>query len=456
MEWDWARRADGAISERCSDDNIPTEPENAQSDHGTGEHGNCISGLVSPTTGRQSVTREQSVQRNSKDWLKCVRETGRWFDPHYWRSEDYLNSGPFSLDELNAVFVALQRLFPPKVTKSIFKDRRSYLCRLIQDFSIARHSEFVALGFELAIVQPWDERELLNRLRREDQHHGARFELEVWSGCIVAGIDIKFEPFRGSKHNADFLVGVGDGLVVDAKYSRKAEWTKEAERIAEKVSGIQDDEVLFSDVRKTVNFTPKMKDLLRTSSGVRLLREKEDELHQRVREAILLTPTEELPIAHEIDDLLEVQLEEYNGDGAIGSFDVATPDPQLEAERLIKNCVAKGASQIPADRMGAVVLDIGRDVADEVAVAEVTRWLTNKDEEGGLYPNMIGAILIASRLVTGCPTSLLFVMPVWKTNCPVRYRDERFWERFEFGLNWRRLRHWRWFEEKGTSGASNE
>ncbi len=388
------------------------------------------------------------MERLSPEWFSHVEKTGRWQEPVYWRTEKYVQSAPYTVEELDAAFDWLARVYDEKRTKRAFKDRSSLFCQLICSQSYPRGNELVSLGLDLALVDP--SQSFVKSLRNPNGYHGAAFELECMAAFKVAGMEYEYEPFRrqGGK-NPDFLLPrIGGGLVVDAKFARRSPYSIQAEELARKITQQDAPPFALAGRELTIEFSNALQRLLASPGGMRKLRPRAAALAAQVKEAVRAADEVDERTVIDIDGLVTIRLGRRLADsGLVGTFSMAATDPEVEIDRQIKNNVMKGAAQIPEGRTGAVLLDIGEHTDPDVAHHSVSEWLNHPDEEGGQYAGMLGVVIVFAARLAGVPVRLLHAEPVWKQGVAQEIQDWKLWARFELGLNWKRIREWARLDE---------
>jgi hypothetical protein len=103
---------------------------------------------------------------------------------------------------------ALARVYPPEVCRELLL-KRWYgwiVYPLFQGHLPLDVVPRLQLGLDLDTVQPWDDTELLNRLRNREHYNGAAFELSVWANLIRAGYQVQRTPQGPKRKLPDFAV----------------------------------------------------------------------------------------------------------------------------------------------------------------------------------------------------------------------------------------------------------
>jgi hypothetical protein len=381
-----------------------------------------------------------------------VSETGEWSP--IWVPGDVVDS-PFDADEVEQVRGWLHRVYPPEVARRVFADREQPLQALLSDFMALSLSELFSLGLDGVLANPPSS--LIERLQVADGFIGARNELSVMAALRATGIPFEHEPL-GSEigvKNPDFrLPDLGDGLYLEVKHCGAGFNARDAARLAEFIH-CQDVFIEnWTDRWTTVGFTELGHRLLSNPSGVRELRRSAPALREKVRAALRRPQHDPDPFEVVIDNLVRVRLGERIDSGFGGHFDIAVPDPDLEADRIIKGHLEKGAAQLPADRAGVVMIDVDNSMNPSRVAQAVRAWLGHP-EHGALYEGLVGAILVWGYWPDEEPyVRFLKLCPIWKPAAPAVYRDRRFWDRLEVGMNWQRIHHWQWAYDRARREAS--
>ena len=381
-------------------------------------------------------------KRLSADWFPYVGKTGRLFESKYWRDPRYLEVSPWPKEELDKAFSALEKLYPPKDVIRIFSEDAPYLRKLLYDFVSPWFSVLVGLGFDLAVAQPWEYRELIHRLKKESQFDGARFELSVWAAFIRAGIGIIYEPFRkqGSV-NPDFKIRIGNGLILDVKHPQTSYDSQKEQELFEKIVGVGVTAFSTPSIPAKVELTEGFREKLRDDDGCRWLFENASRIQEAVREKkVQLSSSSSFPAVEIVEGLVKIEVMGPVGSSGASAYIGVKPDFVGEARRIVRGCLQSGASQIPSDHLGAILVKAEWNTTIEIVEKEVIRWF---DQEGEAYDNIIGAILIGwgSGIGSVVPERII---NVWRPQAPPSYKNADIWGRFCDGLNWRNLNVIEW------------
>jgi|SRR5581483_3610322 len=395
------------------------------------------------------------AERLSLEWLSEMRDTGRWAEPPYWRDPRYLAQSQFSLDELDRAFAATERVYPPEVAKRIFRAHGGRLYQTMIDVQIDWHSELVALGVDASLVEPWKYGRLLERLRQIDQYEGARFELAALAAFARAKIPVTYEGHVEGR--PDLSLDVGPGLLLELKAPQRNAIEKEEEQLWMHITltpyapRAGEPPMLHP---RDVRFTSDFEVALRFPATKSWIWQHRDELRNRVLAKIVeLGSGTNFPardtICQEIDGqtckLVDIVVNAPLGATGQYSSSGLTIDFWREASRIARGSLADGSSQIPADRLGAVMIHATNTAHLAVVAKEAQRWFV---EEGASYANVIGAIVVGFVLAPGMEP-LKWVVPVWRAGAPVEFTDAEIWTGFMVGLNWMPLRRRAWLERRG-------
>jgi hypothetical protein len=381
-----------------------------------------------------------------------VASTGDWGP--IWGPEDVANS-PFDLGELERVRSWLRGVYTPEVAKRVFRNREQPLQALLSDFLALSFSDLFSMGLDGIHADP--PKPLIERLRDPHQLIGARTELSAMAAFNVAGIPFEREPLGdriGCPSPDFFLPGIGDGLYLEAKHCGAGKNASDAARLAEWIT-CQDVYIENWIHRRTVvDFTEDGRSLMSNPPGVRVLRREAPELRAKARAALIRAKNDSGPFEVVIEDLVRVEVGERVESGFSGYFGVAVPDPDREADRIIKAHLEKGAAQLPGHSPGVVMIDVDSSMNPSRVGEAIRAWLTHP-EHGALYDGLIGAILVWGYWPDDDPfVRFLRLCPIWKPAAPAVYRDRRFWDRLEVGMNWQRIHHWQWAYDRARREAS--
>jgi hypothetical protein len=397
-------------------------------------------------------------QRLSKTWWREVQRTGHWFDPPFWRAPTYAEGSPWSVEELDEAFEVLtQCTYPVKAARRMLRDEPRLSHQLLMDFWAPHISELVSLGFDALHAEAWRHKKLLRRLQRDAQFEGARLELSLMAALSRAELPFQFEPLAaGEASNPDFeLMLDGTSLFIDAKCAQTSKWREEEQRW---INDLSHD--LFLEPPKPyplfrVDTTEEFEKLLRTEQGRSWLRKHMPEIRARLRitleelagaDTFPVRATLEFP---EVGTLVNVHVSGLMGSGGQSMMMGPAIDSERESIRVARNFLEKGASQLPPDRHGALIIDIGRDAGGEHVEQEVRRWFSG---EGATHPQLVGVLLIEPAYLGS--TFYEMVRPVWRENAPSEVQAENWSKRLEEGLNWKALCVAAWSEQRTAEARS--
>ncbi|WNG36409.1 hypothetical protein F0U61_24065 [Archangium violaceum] len=392
-------------------------------------------------------------QRLTQEWRRALQQTGHWFEPPWWRTPDYVDSSPWSLQELDAAFDVLTRhIYPQKVARRMFRDEPGLAQRLLLDFWAPHISELVALGFDARDAEAWNYSKLIQRLQRDEQFEGARFELSLMAAFHRTGMPFRFEPLAsGQSSNPDFeLMLDGTSLFIDAKCAQTGKWREEEESWFNTLSLD-----LFLDPPEShpmfrIDTTEKFAELQRSEEGRSWLRRNLPELKVRVRDMLeTLARADSFPVQGTVElpvgKLVNVYVSGLMGSGGQSMMTGPTIDAERESIRVAQNFLRKGASQLPRDRQGALIIDIGDDASAARVEQEVRSWFSG---DGAAYPQLVGVLLVVPALLGN--THCQMVCPVWRDTAPWEVQEESWRDRLETGLNWRPLCVAEWKEQRSS------
>jgi hypothetical protein len=376
--------------------------------------------------------------RGSQSWLDDVAVTGRWWLPEFWREPGYVASSPWSSERLESAFRALIKLYPENEAKAAFRwvvekdpvernrgmDRllwRLLACPMRPDLSA-----LLRLGFDAADIDIMRHSQLVQRLRADVPHElkSARFELRCLAAFRNAAIDVVYSPLTISGKNPDFQLRLQDDrfVYVDAKHAQEGEWAKEEQGWFWRLSMLQGGHIESSErpVSAHIRLTEKFQELQDTDEGRSYLRANIERLSTelgRVR-LRLASSTGPFPAVETIDGLIEVKVMAPPGQGSSGSVMGAPTDSRREVARVVRGAVARGATQLPPEAPGLVLLNPGMHAPSHLLVEELKRWM---GAEGADYPNLVGVLVMAEVLmepVPGVIGRVEQIIPVWRDETP--------------------------------------
>ncbi len=401
------------------------------------------------------------AQRHTKEWRLELQQTGLWFEPSFWRALDYVDGSPWSLQELDAAFAVLtQHIYPVKAARRMFREQPTLANRLLMDFLAPHLSELVSLGFDARDAELWRYPKLIQRLRSDEQFEGARFELSLMAAFQRAEMPFRFEPLAGGRSsNPDFeLMLDSTALFIDAKCAQTSKWREEEERWFNAISLD-----LFLNPPPSyplfrIDTTETFEELQRSEEGRSWLRSHVPEIKARVRGILeSLAKADSFPVQGTVEfpqgKLVNVYVSgTISGSGGQSMMTGPTIDAERESIRVAQNFLRKGASQLPRDRHGALIIDIGDDARAERVEQEVRSWFSG---EGAAYPQLVGVILVVPAWLGN--THYKMVCPVWRDTAPLEVQEESWRDRFETGLNWKPLLVAEWKEQQAdkTQGVAD-
>ena len=296
-----------------------------------------------------------------------METNGRWDLPAPWLSEETVRL-PWPPGELADALEALRRIYPSNISKSIFRTQPA-LTQLLTDFSLIEQCPLLHFGLDSAIAQPWRYPELLRKLRVDEQFPGARFEVSVMAALTHGRISWSYEPLRsGMGKNPDFEIDIGiRRMLMDAKSARVGTHQHKEKSWYWRL--------MFGEAPTDPDLIPVE---LEVSERVANLN---DAAKEALGEAVRATAKRllaggEYPASESVGGLITVTAHKTPRATLNPVFDM-----DREASRIVRNLVQEGASQIPSDRLGALLINMGvigdRDIGK--TMNEITRWML---EEG--------------------------------------------------------------------------
>ncbi len=398
------------------------------------------------------------MKKGDREWLEQVRLSGVWWEPLRWSDEELAELGPWLAEAIHAAYAEAAKVFTPEVGKRLFADancwhlsshdpnfrRATRLAILLLDIHAPRLSPLVSLGLDLGQLSGRLPSAVREGLVWEGSHDGFAFELEILVALERARIPYVYEPDRTlGRSNPDFRLEIGSGLYIDAKFAQQSKAWSEIDSFVAVVTGRYD--LSITNVRRCVTLTEAANAQLNDPMLRRNLLRRKDKLATQVSAALIqLRDAGKYPAHADIDGLVDVTVDGVNeGSGVVGEFSDAESDADAEAERHLSNLIRKGASQLPADKIGAVIVDITDETTTEAVADVVTRWYAS--EEGMLYPQLAG-VLIVEGIHPDRQSSVMLsnLTPIWREGVPEVYRAPQMWESIERELNWKQLRILAW------------
>jgi hypothetical protein len=125
-----------------------------------------------------------------------------------------------------------------------------------------------------------------------------------------------------------------------------------------------------------------------------------------------------------------------DGPTSSSSYSGVPPDVRREARRLIHGLLEDGAGQIDEKaQQGMVIVGLARSGGSLAAtVVEAERWLGEKQSGGGLYPSVVGALLIGWQPFPA-PRGGHVAIPLFKPGVDPTLAANPLWSAFETALN---------------------
>jgi hypothetical protein len=368
--------------------------------------------------------------RGDVAWVDSVAQSGRWDDPPYWTSPEYLAKSPWGKERLAAAFAALRLIYTPKKARAIFRRRdASSLYPLLTAALYAYQNPLVFLGIDAAECEAWKYKSLTDALTTSwASFEGAAFEIALFAALKRAKVSPVHEPLAttppdgSDRKNPDFSVTVGGReLLLELKLSRLGSAAQEQQGWLNRLAHSDD---ATADIPFDIETLPLFGELQERDGGS-WMRGNFGRLRSLVEAAKeRLVAVGPFPAVEVIEHCIQLRVRGPRGSGANGGALGPWPNVVTEAERVIRNLVSEGATQIPADRTGVLVIDPGwSGDADSVCV-EVRRWL---DEEGVGYSQVVGVLVVARRRVLDLGLELTSLDSVWRVDAPNEIRDSAVW-----------------------------
>jgi hypothetical protein len=374
------------------------------------------------------------VKRASHEWFVETAVTGRWWEPPFWEHPEYLADSPWSAARLSVAFKALKTLYTEQHAKAAFswvaepdvkegaRLRNRPLWPLLACPNRADLSALVRLGLDAADADVFAHPELVRKLREDitREFKGARFELRCLAAFCNASIKVDYEPLAGTGKSPDFGLKLQGQLYIDAKHAEEGVWAKEEQQWFWKVS--MPARPTSKPISAHVRLTEAFRQLQDHEDGRTYIRANIDRL------ASLVNPTKErlatsggpFPAIDAIEGLIEVEVMAPPDAASSGSARGVPTDTRREVARVVRGAVARGATQIPSNELGIVLLNPGLHAPTHLLVDEVRRWMRAEGEGAG-YPNLIGVLVLAEMIwepVKGVMGSIDGLVPIWRDEAP--------------------------------------
>lgn len=273
---------------------------------------------------------------------------------------------------------ALRRLYPPDVCRDLLRRpwHGALLLPLFKSYIVPHVFTCFQLGLDLDAARPWDDSDLLARLRNRNMFAEAWNELEVWANLREAAIEHRREPLTLGGKRPDF-----------ALYLNYRQYFLEVKLLDESDADAFANEFhreLFADVPWEL-FRPRQKVTVRSSSEYAALAERHQGLdrldaeREVIREALrkaydaLVTadvPTGVYPVTPFAT--VEVEAAEPGSSGnEVGIEFVLETSPERRALRAAR-LVASAFEQLPADGIGIVMVRAREGLPPETVAERVT------------------------------------------------------------------------------------
>lgn len=410
-----------------------------------GEHA-AVSVVLPLEQVREAVVVAQAPPRNlaeirlSRQWVERVRTDGNWNAPPIWRPEDVVAS-PWGRELADTALAAVLRLYDRESTRRIFATTSPNCLWHLLGISWALHvSPLFRLGVDLLTAEAWAEKNLLERLRVASEYEGARLELAVYASLRRVGklqpIGFRYEPLRNAGgSNPDFEIEPrGLGIYLDTKKTRESARTKEDWRYFLTLTQ-------YAPHGVSVALTDRFDGLQRAADGRAWINDNLDRLGSLVDAAgRRLVAAGQFPAEQVIEDLILVRAPHRPGTAPHHGHQGTPRDEEHEAARVARGVVQNGAGQIPHDKPGVLLVDVGYYGDVRFVTHEIARWL---QEEGAGYSNLVGVFVLGDIYHQG--EFLDAFIPVWRNNAPPKIRDAQLWGQLANDMAWwnAALRRWR-------------
>ncbi len=375
--------------------------------------------------------------RGSDEWIAEMARSGGWSDPPFWLTPAYQRSSPWTPAETGSAFEVLKRIFSPKRTRSIFRRRLDpYLRHLLADPWAAWMSPLLGLGLDSATCGAWQRKSWVDLLVADGEScRGATFEIAVAAALVRAGIPTTHEPLKG-KHpkNPDFGIDVGRKVLLEVKLSREgvrlreeSDWLMKFSAVSDRTVGIEAHLELLEEFGR-----------LQERDDGRWMRDNVDRLVGLVDEAkIRLASSSSYPATDVVESCIRVTVRAPRGTSGSTSVLGVPINSTREALRIVRNLLMDGATQVPEDRLGVILIDPGWGIEHEALVAEVQRWFQG---DGACYPQVVGALMLSREYYANFTLALTRVSAAWRPEAPGDLRSSDAWDRLASGLSWHALR----------------
>lgn len=119
------------------------------------------------------------VARWTAAWVERIRVDGNWNRPVFWTPEE-IDNAPWGREVVMQALHALLRVYDVRATRQIFatKEPNGLWYLLGNPWGLERSPLFI-LGYDLVTADAFEQRSLLDRLRKPEQYEGARLELAL-------------------------------------------------------------------------------------------------------------------------------------------------------------------------------------------------------------------------------------------------------------------------------------
>jgi hypothetical protein len=370
-----------------------------------------------------------------------------WTYPRFWREPGYLESSPWSKPLLGFAFAELRRIYPQAVLRDIFRGSQPRIRSLLRDPIAAFNSGLVFFALNAALARPSRFAELVARLQNDDLFDEAEFEVDVMAALTAARFRHRYEPLRGSdSSNPDLKILLGSyEFLLEVKKPKTSRRVLDEQRWHDGIFYGEDP----ADGRSwltgvEVETLGSYRSLCDDSQvGRPFLERNYKRLGASIRLARDRLVAAGIPGGHTtVKGLFRVALPGAHGPaGFLG----APANGTIEADRLIRNLVARAAEQIPPVSDGVVLVDAAQVPEREMASA-TKQWLHGPEGRG--YKNIVGILFTTSRY-TGRYV-LRGIEAVWrKSRPPPAIARSNFVDSLFKGLNWHLLTAMAWRRQQG-------
>ncbi len=275
---------------------------------------------------------------------------------------------------------ALRRLYPPGVCRDLLRRpwHGALLLPLFKSYIVPHVFTCFQLGLDLDAARPWDDSDLLARLRNRNMFAEAWNELEVWANLREAAIEHRREPLTLGGKRPDFALYLNyRQYFLEVKLLDESDAEAFANEFHRELSCDVPSELFRACQKVTVRSSPEYAALAERRQGLDRLDAEREVIREALRRAYGALVTADVPIGvYSVTPFATIAVEAAKPGSSGNEVEVQFVPQTSPKKRALRaaRLVASAFEQFPADGIGIMMVQVREDLSPEAVAERVTDW----------------------------------------------------------------------------------